>query len=93
MNIEHVKERIEKMPSLSSALGMEFISTPDKDTCMARMKVDDRNRQPFGFLHVRGRCEPSPRQDVRADDQGLPPEARDLRQSSQQALCRYADRG
>ena len=50
MNIEHVKERIEKMPSLSSTLGMEFISTPDKDTCMARMKVDDRNRQPFGFL-------------------------------------------
>jgi uncharacterized protein (TIGR00369 family) len=29
---------------------MEFISTPDKDTCMARMLVDERNRQPFGFL-------------------------------------------
>jgi len=29
---------------------MEFISTPEADTCMARMKVDERNRQPFGFL-------------------------------------------
>lgn len=29
---------------------MEFISTPEGDTCMACMKVDERNRQPFGFL-------------------------------------------
>lgn len=29
---------------------MEFLSTPGDDTCMARMKVDERNRQPFGFL-------------------------------------------
>ena len=50
MNIEHIKETIEKRPSLSSALGMEFISTPEDDTCMARMLVDERNRQPFGFL-------------------------------------------
>ena len=35
---------------MSTALGMEFISTPESDTCMARMKVDERNRQPFGFL-------------------------------------------
>ena len=26
------------------------VSTPEDDTCMARMKVDERNRQPFGFL-------------------------------------------
>ncbi len=38
------------MPNLSTALGMEFISTAEDDTCMARMKVDERNRQPFGFL-------------------------------------------
>lgn len=50
MDIEHIKQTIEKLPSLSSTLGMEFISTPDKDTCMARMLVDERNRQPFGFL-------------------------------------------
>jgi len=29
---------------------MEFLSTPEDDTCMARMTVDERNRQPFGFL-------------------------------------------
>ena len=29
---------------------MEFLSTREEDTCMARMKVDGRNRQPFGFL-------------------------------------------
>ena len=50
MNIEHIKDRINKLPNLSTALGMEFISTPEPDTCMARMKVDERNRQPFGFL-------------------------------------------
>ena len=38
------------MPNLSTALGMEFVSTPEDDTCMAVMKVDERNRQPFGFL-------------------------------------------
>ena len=50
MNIEHIKEKINKLPNLSTALGMEFISTPEPDTCMARMKVDERNRQPCGFL-------------------------------------------
>ena len=29
---------------------MKFISTPDEDMCMATMEVDERNRQPFGFL-------------------------------------------
>jgi 1,4-dihydroxy-2-naphthoyl-CoA hydrolase len=37
-------------PSLSNSLGIEFFSTPEPDTCMAKMKVDERNRQPFGFL-------------------------------------------
>ena len=50
MNIEKIKEIIDAKPNLSTALGMEFISTPEVDTCMARMKVDERNRQPFGFL-------------------------------------------
>ena len=35
---------------MSTALGMEFLSTPEADTCMARMRVDERNRQPFGYL-------------------------------------------
>ena len=50
MDVERIKQIIEAAPSLSTALGMEFISTPEDDTCMARMKVDERNRQPFGFL-------------------------------------------
>jgi uncharacterized protein (TIGR00369 family) len=50
MNVDRIKKIIESMPNMSTALGMEFISTPEDDTCMARMKVDERNRQPFGFL-------------------------------------------
>lgn len=50
MDIEHIKDKLNRLPNLSTALGMEFISTLDPNTCMARMKVDERNRQPFGFL-------------------------------------------
>ena len=50
MNVDRIREIIEKQPNLSTALGMHFISTPDDDMCMATMKVDERNRQPFGFL-------------------------------------------
>lgn len=50
MNIEEQKRVLAHQDGLSNALGMEFISTPEPDTCMARMKVDKRNRQPFGFL-------------------------------------------
>lgn len=49
MNVERINQIINSKPNLSTALGMEFISTPEDDTCMARMKVDERNRQPFGF--------------------------------------------
>ena len=50
MNVEKIVEIINAKPNLSTALGMEFISTPEVDTCLAKMKVDERNRQPFGFL-------------------------------------------
>ena len=50
MDVERINRIINEKPNLSTALGMEFISTPENDTCMARMKVDERNRQPFGFL-------------------------------------------
>lgn len=50
MNIDNIKELLLKRDGLSNRLGMEFISTPDPDTCQARMKVDERNRQIFGFL-------------------------------------------
>ena len=49
MNVEKQKEILLKDDGLSNTLGMEFISTPEPDTCMAKMKVDERNRQPFGF--------------------------------------------
>lgn len=39
-----------RLDGLSNTLGMEFISTPEPDMCVAKMKVDERNRQPFGFL-------------------------------------------
>lgn len=45
MNIDKIKEVLLKRDGLSNTLGMEFISTPDPDTCQARMKVDERNRQ------------------------------------------------
>lgn len=50
MDVSSIRKILERQPNLSTALGMEFISTPENDTCMARMKVDERNRQPFGFL-------------------------------------------
>ncbi|MCR4604345.1 MAG: PaaI family thioesterase [Prevotella sp.] len=50
MNVDKIQKLIDEKPNLSTALGMEFISTPEDDTCMGRMKVDERNRQPFGFL-------------------------------------------
>jgi len=50
VNVEKINQIIYERPNLSTALGMEFLSTPEDDTCMARMKVDERNRQPFGFL-------------------------------------------
>jgi uncharacterized protein (TIGR00369 family) len=50
MDVERIKDIINAKPNLSTALGMEFLSTSEDDTCMARMKVDERNRQPFGFL-------------------------------------------
>ena len=50
MNIDKIKEVLLKRDGLSNTLGMEFISTPGPNTCQARMKVDERNRQIFGFL-------------------------------------------
>ena len=50
MNIDEVVKRISNTDGLSKTLGMKFISTPEHDTLKATMKVDERNRQPFGFL-------------------------------------------
>lgn len=50
MDISHLKKMLENSDGLSKTLGMEFLSTPEPDTLEARMRVDERNRQPFGFL-------------------------------------------
>ncbi len=50
MDIEKQKELLLRQDGLSQTLGMDFISTPEPDTCKATMKVDHRNRQVFGFL-------------------------------------------
>lgn len=50
MNVEKIKEILRRHDGLSNTLGMEFISTPEPDTCKAVMKVDERNKQAFGFL-------------------------------------------
>lgn len=50
MDIERVKDILLSKDGLSQTLGMEFLSTLEPDTCQARMKVDERNRQVFGFL-------------------------------------------
>ncbi|MGI6232015.1 MAG: PaaI family thioesterase [Prevotella sp.] len=50
MNIDEIKERLKEQDGLTKSLGLEFISTPEPDTLIGRMKVDERNRQVFGFL-------------------------------------------
>lgn len=50
MNVDNIKDRLLSQDGLSNTLGMDFISTPEPDTCKATMKVDERNRQVFGFL-------------------------------------------
>jgi 1,4-dihydroxy-2-naphthoyl-CoA hydrolase len=50
MNIDGYLDRLRAEDGLTNTLGMEIISTPEPDTLMARMKVDKRNRQVFGFL-------------------------------------------
>ena len=50
MNIEHIRDILCRQDGLSNTLGMEFVSTDEPDICIAKMKVDERNRQPFGFL-------------------------------------------
>ena len=50
MDVEKIKKMLRKHDGLSNTLGMEFISTPEPDTCKAIMKVDERNKQAFGFL-------------------------------------------
>ena len=50
MDVEKIAAHLENEDGLSRTLGMQFMSTPEPDTLMGKMTVDDRNKQPFGFL-------------------------------------------
>lgn len=50
MNIDKINQIIQKSQGFEQTLGMEFISTPEQDTCMARLHVERKVMQPFGFL-------------------------------------------
>lgn len=50
MNVEEIEKLVGRTPSVCSALGMRFLSTPESDTVAATMPVDERTRQPFGVL-------------------------------------------
>ena len=56
MNVDKYSARLENEEGLSRTLGMHFISTPEPDTLMAKMAVDDRNKQTFGFLSGGREC-------------------------------------
>lgn len=50
MNLDRINEIIQESQGFEAGTGMEFISTPDPYTCVAKMHVDKRNMQPFGYL-------------------------------------------
>ena len=50
MDLEKIKDLIGRKHNLADALGMSFVSTPDEDTCVAKMQVDSRTCQPMGLL-------------------------------------------
>lgn len=50
MNLDKINEIIQKSQGFEANTGMVFISTPGSDTCVAKMHVDKRNMQPFGYL-------------------------------------------
>ncbi|MDY3847447.1 MAG: PaaI family thioesterase [Prevotella sp.] len=50
MDLDNIIEKINKERNMATVMGMEFFSTPEPDTCMARMRVDENSRQPMGYL-------------------------------------------
>lgn len=50
MNLDKIKEGLLRDDGLSRMLEIEYVSTPEPDRCVARMRVGEHNTQPFGFL-------------------------------------------
>ena len=45
-----IKKTLSESHSLADSLGMQFLSTPDEDSCIAKMAVNESNCQPYGYL-------------------------------------------
>ena len=50
MGIERITKTLGESHSLADSLGMQFLSTPDEDSCIAKMAVNESNCQPYGYL-------------------------------------------
>lgn len=50
MNLTFASQVLASKRQLADSIGMELVNTPEPDVCVARMPVDERNRQPFGYL-------------------------------------------
>lgn len=50
MDIERIKKTLSESHSLADSLGMQFLSTPDEDSCIAKMAINESNCQPYGYL-------------------------------------------
>ena len=50
MDIERIKKTLSESHGLADSLGMQFLSTPDEDSCIAKMAVNESNCQPYGYL-------------------------------------------
>lgn len=50
MDVTLASQILASKHQLADAIGMQLVSTPEPDFCVAHMHVDERNRQPFGFL-------------------------------------------
>ena len=50
MDVEKIKKTLSESHNLAASLGMQFLSTPDEDSCIAKMVVNASNCQPYGYL-------------------------------------------
>ena len=50
MDIGRINNSLSESHSLVDSLGTQFLSTPDEDSCIAKMAVNESNCQPYGYL-------------------------------------------
>lgn len=50
MFVDEINERIRKSQGFEMTVGMQFLSTPEPDTCAGKLYVDKHVLQPFGYL-------------------------------------------